>query len=180
MQMGRMMGLAALGWLLALGTGGRAGAATVTNSTAVRVEAAFDDQCESLVLREVPKVKKELLVAAYIVTRPNIVAALCTAAERKVAVKLKYDGRQAEADLMQKALDRLRKAGVICTAVKFQSPYALMHDKFIVIDRQKVLTGSFNYTSTAAHENYENLVLLDTPKIAEEFARAFDRIRANN
>lgn len=55
-----------------------------------------------------------------------------------------------------------------------------MHDKFLVIDRQKVLTGSYNFTTTASKENYENLVLIEAPKIAEEFARAFERIHAKN
>ena len=62
-----------------------------------------------------------------------------------------------------------------CTAIKFSSHDAQMHDKFIVIDRQKVLTGSYNYTMTASQENYENLVFIDCPKIADEFAHAFER-----
>ena len=55
-----------------------------------------------------------------------------------------------------------------------------MHDKFIVLDRQKVLTGSYNYTTTASRENYENLVFIENAKIAEEFARAFERIHTKN
>jgi phosphatidylserine/phosphatidylglycerophosphate/cardiolipin synthase-like enzyme len=156
-------------------------AAVVTNAnTAVQADVAFDEDCERLLLREVAKAKKELLVASYIITRQSIVEAISRIAERKVPVKLKYDDRQADYEGMRKALEKLRKAGVTCTAIKFSSRYGQMHDKFLVIDRQKVLTGSYNFTTTASKENYENLVLLESPKIAEEFARAFDRIHAKN
>ena len=124
--------------------------------------------------------KKEMLVASYIITRPSIVEAICHVAEHKVTVRLKYDERQADYEGMKKALDKLRKAGVSCTAVKFRSNYAQMHDKFIVMDHQKVLTGSYNYTTTASKENYENLVFIDNAKIAGEFAQAFDQIRTKN
>jgi phosphatidylserine/phosphatidylglycerophosphate/cardiolipin synthase-like enzyme len=180
MKMGRVVGGAVLAALLALGAGGRAGAAVVTNASATQVEAAFDGECERLLLREVPKAKQELLVAAYIITRAGIVDAICRAAERKVVVKLKYDERQAEYEGMKTALEKLRRAGASCTAISFASSYAQMHDKFIVIDRQRVLTGSFNFTSTAARENYENLVLIEAAKTAAEFARAFERIRTKN
>jgi len=167
--------------LLALGAGGRAGAAVVTNSpSATQVDVAFDDECERLLLREVPKTKKELLVASYIITRQSIVEAICRVAERKVPVKLKFDERQADYEGMKKALEKLRKAGVTCTPIKFSSRYAQMHDKFIIMDRQRVLTGSYNFTTTASRENYENLVLIESPKVAEEFARAFERIHAKN
>ena len=178
MNIWRVVGLAALGMLLALG--GRAGPADLTGAAAPQVDAAFDEQCEHLLLREVPKARRELLVAAYLITHPAIVTALCNAAERKVVVTLKYDERQADYEGMKKALEKLRKAGVICTGIRFSSSFAQMHDKFIVIDRQRVLTGSFNYTTTASKENCENLVLIVSPKIAEEFAGAFGRIRARN
>ena len=180
MKIGSLARMALTGAWLALGLV-RAGAAVVTNApTASQVDVAFDEECERLLLREVPKAKKELLVASYIITRQSIVEAICRAAERKVVVKLKFDERQSDYEPMKKALEKLRKAGVTCTAIKFSSRFAQMHDKFIVLDRQKVLTGSYNYTTTASRENYENLVFIENAKIAEEFARAFERIHTKN
>lgn len=147
----------------------------------VRVEAAFDAECERVVLRELPKTKQELVVTTYLITRASVIDAICRVAERKVPVKLKYDERLADDSTgMKKALEKLRQAGVDCSPVKFKSAYGKMHDKFIVIDRRRVLTGSYNFTTTASKENYENLVLIESPKIAEEFIRAFEKIRAQN
>ena len=75
----------------------RTSAAAGTNApTATQADVAFDEQCEHLLLREVPKAKKELLVASYIITRQSIVEAICRVAERKVPVKLKFDERQSD------------------------------------------------------------------------------------
>lgn len=174
-----LLGVATL--LLGL-TSVRTLAATATNTVnAVQVEAAFEEDCERLVLREIPKARQELVVTTYIITRASVIDAICQVAERKVPVQLKYDERlAADSRGMKKALEKMRKAGVECAPVKFRSAYGKMHDKFVVIDRRRVLTGSYNFTTTASKENYENLVLIESPKIAEEFIHAFDQIHAKN
>ncbi len=47
--------------------------------------------------------------------------------------------------------------------------FAGMHHKFTVIDAERVLTGSFNYSSVGARNNYENIVLITSARIAESF-----------
>ena len=54
--------------------------------------------------------------------------------------------------------------------------YAKMHNKFTVIDGKRVLTGSYNYTTSASTWSYENLVLLDSAEIADAFAAEFKKI----
>lgn len=51
-----------------------------------------------------------------------------------------------------------------------------MHHKFMVVDGQTVLTGSYNWTRSAETRNEENLVVLDDPILAERFAEEFERI----
>ena len=41
--------------------------------------------------------------------------------------------------------------------------YAIMHDKFILVDGETVEEGSFNYTAAAVAKNAENLILLHNP-----------------
>ncbi|CFQ21966.1 putative phospholipase D [Yersinia enterocolitica] len=44
-------------------------------------------------------------------------------------------------------------------AVKLNHRYAIMHNKYMVVDGHNVQTGSFNYTSSAAKRNAENVIL---------------------
>jgi phosphatidylserine/phosphatidylglycerophosphate/cardiolipin synthase-like enzyme len=52
----------------------------------------------------------------------------------------------------------------------------LMHHKVIIIDREIVITGSYNFTASAEDRNDENLVIIYNPFIAEWFLAEFERV----
>ena len=61
--------------------------------------------------------------------------------------------------------------------VRLNRLYAIMHNKFLVIDGDTVETGSFDYTTAANKHNAENaLVLWNVPQIAELYAREWERL----
>ena len=144
---------------------------------APRVEAAFGKDCETLLIRHIGRAEKEILVAIYSMTRRNITEALADAAGRGVKIKLKYHAASADEDDMKAAMKELRKQGVKCTGIKMSDDYAKMHHKFTVIDGKRVLTGSYNYTTSATTLSYENMVLIESEEIAREFIAEFDRIK---
>lgn len=39
-----------------------------------------------------------------------------------------------------------------------------MHNKYLLIDDEIVLTGSFNWTHKAVNSNYENIVIIEDTK----------------
>lgn len=51
-----------------------------------------------------------------------------------------------------------------------------LHHKFAVIDNKKVITGSFNWSPSAAHTNDETLLMIDSPLLAKHFTREMDRL----
>ncbi|EAU72570.1 Phospholipase D/Transphosphatidylase [Synechococcus sp. BL107] len=51
-----------------------------------------------------------------------------------------------------------------------------LHHKFAVIDNHKVITGSFNWSPSAAHTNDETLLVIHSPKLAAHFTREMDRL----
>jgi phosphatidylserine/phosphatidylglycerophosphate/cardiolipin synthase-like enzyme len=51
-----------------------------------------------------------------------------------------------------------------------------LHHKFAVIDGEKVITGSFNWSPSAAHQNDETLLLIDSPLLARHFGAEMDRL----
>jgi hypothetical protein len=54
------------------------------------------------------------------------------------------------------------------------SPYALMHNKFVIIDDQILMTGSYNWTSQATKFNQENLIVLENEELCRKFIEEFD------
>ncbi|MFZ9148918.1 MAG: phospholipase D-like domain-containing protein [Vulcanococcus sp.] len=51
-----------------------------------------------------------------------------------------------------------------------------MHHKFAVIDNRTVITGSFNWSPSAAHQNDEVLLVIRSPQLAAHFTREMDRL----
>ena len=158
--------------LLAAGAGdekGRVGPAKV----------AFGPACEKLLRDEIGKARKEIKVAIYSFTRRNISRALTDAVKRGVEVDLKYDVKSSEWPGMRQAIGYMRKRGVTCRPISVAGKYGKMHHKFVVIDGLRVLTGSYNFTTTASTVNYENLVLLEGKGIAAKFLAEFKRIQSS-
>jgi phosphatidylserine/phosphatidylglycerophosphate/cardiolipin synthase-like enzyme len=54
----------------------------------------------------------------------------------------------------------------------------ILHHKVIIIDERTVVTGSYNFTSSAERDNDENLVIVDDPAIARAYLEEFERVYA--
>jgi len=54
----------------------------------------------------------------------------------------------------------------------------ILHHKFIVIDGETVVTGSFNFSSNAARSNDENLLIIRSPEVAALYLDEWARVRS--
>jgi len=52
----------------------------------------------------------------------------------------------------------------------------LMHNKFVVIDRQEVWTGSMNFTISETYRNNNNLIRIRSTKLAENYTNEFEEM----
>lgn len=143
-----------------------------------RVKCVFDSDCDEALIEGVRSAEKELAAAVFSFTHQKIAKAFVQAAERGVRVRIKYDSEQAEWEGMKEVLRILRDAGISCTAVKMSQDHSAMHNKFTVIDRSSVVTGSFNYSAAGARRNYENLVIIKSKSAAEAYLAVFEGIKS--
>jgi len=125
-----------------------------------------------LVLDTIRSARATLYVAAYSFTSKPVATALRDAQRRGVNVFVVVDA--GEATKGYSAARFLANEGV---PVRTNARYALQHNKFIVVDDATVQTGSFNYTSSAASRNAENvLVVRDAPALGAQYAREWRRL----
>jgi len=113
----------------------------------------------------------------YSFTSAPVTEALVRARHRGVDVRVVADQKEnIAADRSGKAhaaLSALAAAGV---DVRTISVYPIHHDKVLIVDRQTVELGSFNYSDAAAHKNSENvLVNWGNPKLAAVYLGHFER-----
>jgi phosphatidylserine/phosphatidylglycerophosphate/cardiolipin synthase-like enzyme len=52
----------------------------------------------------------------------------------------------------------------------------LMHNKFVVIDRSEVWTGSMNFTDSGTYDDNNNLFRIRSSKMAENYTREFEEM----
>lgn len=145
------------------------------------VQACFSPQgkCSAHILRAIDQAKKELLVAVYAFTNDDLASALAQAKKRGVAVQVVVDrefdaaNEKSRSKFIEAQKIPLRRLSGIRSKA-FDKDAGLMHQKFAVIDRRIVLTGSYNWTHSADSLNDENLLLFhDAAPLAEEYRKAF-------
>ena len=56
------------------------------------------------------------------------------------------------------------------------NPDKIMHNKFVVVDREKVSMGSMNYTPSGALLNNENVVFIQNKDVAEYYTKEMDNM----
>ena len=144
-----------------------------------RLEVAFspNEGSEKLVLKAINSAKKEVLVLAYSFTSAPVAEALVQAVHRGVVVRLvaDYKGNVSEdrSGKARAALSALKNAGGDVRTIRV---YPIHHDKVIIVDRETVELGSFNYSAAAAHHNSENvLVNWGNPDLAAVYVKHFER-----
>jgi len=108
-------------------------------------------------------------VAAYEFGLPSLRQALINAHRRGVEVRVVTDSSSMDYEELQDLID----AGIPVLGDRRES---LMHDKFVVIDRQEVWTGSMNLTSSDTYHNRNNLLRLESSQAAENFTTEFEEM----
>jgi phosphatidylserine/phosphatidylglycerophosphate/cardiolipin synthase-like enzyme len=125
-----------------------------------------------LVLDVIASAKSSILVACYSFTNRDIAEALENAAHRGVKVQIVADDGASK--------DKYSQVRIVSAAgipVRLATRYAIMHNKFMIIDGVTVETGSFNYTAAAVKSNAENaIVIRNAPDIAKKYAGEWVRL----
>jgi len=95
-------------------------------------------------------------------------------AKQGVNVRVKVDASKTLAKKRGVTVVRILKdAGI---SVQTVGQERRNHNKFIVIDEAKVITGSYNWT-LRAERNWENVLVLDCPELAQKYEREWEEIR---
>ena len=116
------------------------------------------------IVRAIDGSEREVLVQAYGFTHHAIAQALVRAHERGVRVRVLLDQKSQSTN--RYVVNMLRHAQV---ELRHDGRHAIAHNKLMVIDLSIVVTGSFNFTNSAATRNAENFLVLRSPDLAQQY-----------
>lgn len=130
--------------------------------------------CGSLIAQEISKAAKSIYVQAYGLTSNSIIYQLKAARSRGVEVFVLLDGGNLSNN--ESVYQELKDAGI---RVYMDKMPGIAHNKVMIIDGVKVLTGSFNFTNAADNRNAENLLLIEDKDIASQYLVNWQSRRKN-
>jgi phosphatidylserine/phosphatidylglycerophosphate/cardiolipin synthase-like enzyme len=140
------------------------------NNTAIQIYFSPNGDCTKAIVKEIDNAKSEILVQAYSFTSAPIAKALTDAFKRGVKVEAILDKSQRK--------ERYTSATFISTAgipTFIDDKHAIAHNKIMIIDRETVITGSFNFTKAAEEKNAENLLIIRNKEIAKIYQENWEK-----
>ena len=119
---------------------------------------------QDAVVRELNNAKKSVFVQAYSFTNQPIAKALVEAQRRGVDVYIILD--KSNRTSKYSAADFTDHFGV---ETYIDDKHAIAHNKIMIIDKETVITGSYNFTKAAENSNAENLLIIRSPLLADVY-----------
>jgi phosphatidylserine/phosphatidylglycerophosphate/cardiolipin synthase-like enzyme len=123
--------------------------------------------CTQAVVHAIDAARVSIRMQAFSFTSLPIAKALVAAKNRAPAVDVQVVLDKSQQTERYSVADFLLHAGI---PVKIDAVHAIAHNKVIIIDDAVVVTGSFNFTSSAEERNAENLIILHRPDLALVYA----------
>ena len=143
--------------------------ANMTLDSNIEVYFSPGQQCEKEIIEDILQASKSIDIAIYYFTSKNIAKSLLTAKSKGVNIRIYCD----------EGMKKYRYSQVSLLAsnnipIKFESFSGLMHNKFFIIDKKTVITGSYNLTVNAKR-NEENIIVLHNTEVANIYSDQFER-----
>ncbi len=130
-----------------------------------------EDEPRAAILETLRQARQEIAFMAFSFTDAEIGRVLLEKAAAGVRVRGVFETRNAEGQGGQYPV--LRQAGL---DVRLDGNPRTMHHKVIVIDGQVTITGSYNFTASAADSNDENVLILSNAELARLYLEEFERV----
>ena len=130
-----------------------------------------DDNCVGKIIDLLAEARGSVDICVFTITDNRIAEAIEKAHRRRVQVRVISDDDKAMD--AGSDIDRLDRAGI---PLRVDRTEHHMHHKFAIFDKARLLTGSYNWTRSAALHNEENFLITSDPELLKPFSRMFEKL----
>ncbi len=129
------------------------------------------DACRNTIIQRIDGAIKQLQICVFTISDDSITESLLAAHRRKIQIEVITDN---DKSLDQGSdIEQLARAGI---PVKMDITSNHMHHKFMIADQHTLITGSYNWTLSAAKYNHENILLTREANVIKSFSNEFDKL----
>jgi phosphatidylserine/phosphatidylglycerophosphate/cardiolipin synthase-like enzyme len=140
------------------------------DGTAIQVLFAPEDEVGTYLAELLGRAQSEIRFMAFSFTHDDMGGTMLSRSRAGVDVSGIFEQRGSETEYSE--LPVLYCEGL---PVRQDGNPRTFHHKVLVIDRQIVVTGSFNFSANADEGNDENVIIINNAEIAAEYLKEFDR-----
>lgn len=129
------------------------------------------ETCRAAIIHEINSAVSTLKVCVFTISDDQIAAALLAAHRKGIDVKILTDNDKLHdigSDIKILAKERMQ--------LRIDNTTNHMHHKFMIKDEHTLLTGSYNWTNSAARYNHENIVVTNNRGLVNSFLNEFEKL----
>jgi phosphatidylserine/phosphatidylglycerophosphate/cardiolipin synthase-like enzyme len=143
----------------------------------MEIKFARSESVADVIMSHLHEASRSIDGALYRFNHPGLAEAMEEVAERGVRIRLLVDGNKYKES---RTTQELLSGATIPFRLAFgrQGRGSKMHHKFVIVDQQTVLTGSYNWTPDSEDENQENLVILRDAYSVDAYTQEFEALWA--
>ena len=132
------------------------------------------EDCVNHIIDLINEAYNHLDICVFTISDDRISRAIVDAMKNGVDIRIISDNFKIE-DSGSDILD-LSRVGI---PVKLDTTENHMHHKFMIVDKKIVLTGSYNWTRSAALYNQENIISTEDEEVVLKFSNEFEKLWLN-
>jgi phosphatidylserine/phosphatidylglycerophosphate/cardiolipin synthase-like enzyme len=139
------------------------------------VETIFspEGRIKEIVLKELESATSTLDLAIHEITSLEMAQALAKARQRGVKVRVIADSKQA--NIRSSKITYLIQQGILVKVLGGKEK-GMMNHRFAILDGDRVLTGSFDWSEASLKWNYENILIIHESEAVAAHQKEFDRL----
>jgi cardiolipin hydrolase len=130
-------------------------------------------QCRQLIVDQLNNALTSVDICVFTISDNSITSAIRQCMEQGIQIRIITDDEKV--DDHGSDIKRLAAAGI---EVRIDNSVNHMHHKFALFDNRRVLTGSYNWTRSAADDNQENILLTDDKRAVAAYRDEFEKLWA--
>ncbi|MCI4668318.1 MAG: phospholipase D-like domain-containing protein [Bacteroidia bacterium] len=130
-----------------------------------------DDDCPRAIIKCIEEARASMDICVFTISDNRISRAIEAAEKRGIDVRIISDN--------DKSFDKGSDVVLMASrglSVKLDDTSNHMHHKFAIFDNNLLLTGSYNWTVSAANHNEENILITNQPEIVAPFQKEFRKL----
>ena len=133
------------------------------------------DHIDQHIIALMDQSRQSMDMALYEFSSRPLEEALSRAADRGVHIRLVLDPHIAEEKKTVAGLEKIHDLSLRYSGSR-RGNKGHMHHKFLVVDGQTMVTGSYNWTPGAEYVNYEDILIENAPTLVMRYQQEFERL----